>query len=316
MDEPQGALERSGSYVTRIASNPRIRTAAAGGRRLFGPVALVAVLVAAWSAREVLGQVLRDASPTTLMIALLLWTPVHAVPAAFDRVVLTGLGVEVRLGSLYDTYFARLPAKYLPGGVWHNVSRLSDLRAQGIPRRALTILAILQFSIPAGTALAVGGMLLSVSGSSFRPAAPIALAAILTLVATPFAVSAALGNATRAAIRPALAGGTVASVATWVFASLAFSFYLSAFSLNSSGALPGTAGAYLVGWGTGFISIFTPQGLGVFEASTAALLHTGSPFELMVAVVSGFRVIPLTSDVLAWAAHGFARRRSKATARR
>lgn len=312
MDERPGAVERIGAAVTRIAADPRLRRAASTARKLSGPIALLALMAAAWSARSVLADVFAQIAPLNLVVALALWSPVHAVPAVFDRTVLRGMGVTVQLRSLYDTYFARLPAKYLPGGVWHNVSRLSDLRNRGVSGQALTVLGALQISVPAGTALAIGGTLLALSGSPFQPAAPIAGVAVLTLVATPFVVLAASRTVEAAPVRRSVTRAVLASMTTWVFASLAFHTYLSAFSLTTGGGgVPGIAGAYLVGWGTGFLSIFTPQGLGVFEASTAALLQTDRPFELIVTVAAGFRAVPLISDVLAWATHTVARRFSR-----
>jgi hypothetical protein len=56
----------------------------------------------------------------------------------------------------------------------------------------------------------------------------------------------------------------------------------------------------LFSWGIGFISIFAPQGIGVFEVVAADLLRGVEPLMGIAAVIAGFRLIILTADAVAW----------------
>ncbi len=79
--------------------------------------------------------------------------------------------------------------------------------------------------------------------------------------------------------------------------------YLSAFPGLALQAAPlETAGAYLFSWGVGFISIFAPQGIGVFEVVAAELMRGDSAFMSVAALLAGFRLIILAADATVWVA--------------
>jgi hypothetical protein len=60
------------------------------------------------------------------------------------------------------------------------------------------------------------------------------------------------------------------------------------------------AGAYLFSWGIGYISLFAPQGIGVFEAVAGNMLVTPMSFGEMAALIAGFRIISLVADGVVW----------------
>jgi hypothetical protein len=95
----------------------------------------------------------------------------------------------------------------------------------------------------------------------------------------------------------------------WACAASVFALYWSAFA-----ALPANIGAltlygtYLVAWSAGFIAVFAPQGLGVFEAVAAVVLGGAIPFAALATLAAGFRVIALAGDGLAFLAWQISRR--------
>jgi hypothetical protein len=96
---------------------------------------------------------------------------------------------------------------------------------------------------------------------------------------------------------------TIVTAISWCIAATAFVIYLSAFPELALQAAPlETAGAYLFSWGVGFISIFAPQGIGVFEVVAAELMHGDSAFMSVAALLAGFRLIILAADATVWAA--------------
>jgi hypothetical protein len=91
--------------------------------------------------------------------------------------------------------------------------------------------------------------------------------------------------------------------AFWAGAASLFVLYWSAFP-----ALPITVdaltlyGTYLVSWAAGFVSVFAPQGIGVFEAVAALLLRGAMPFAALAVLAAGFRAVALAGDGLAFLA--------------
>ena len=62
------------------------------------------------------------------------------------------------------------------------------------------------------------------------------------------------------------------------------------------------AGTYLFSWGVGSLTVFAPQGIGVFETLAAGLLEATSGLGGGAALVAGFRLVVLLADLTAWAA--------------
>ena len=50
----------------------------------------------------------------------------------------------------------------------------------------------------------------------------------------------------------------------------------------------------------GFVSIFAPQGIGVFEAVYSDLASSELPRTQLMIFVAGFRVLVMLSDMLTW----------------
>lgn len=292
--------------VTVQREDGLVRRAIKLARYLFMPLAVVFILYAVWSARDLLGVVLEGANYVWVVVSLAVWTTLHFVVPLFDRAILHELNAGVPYSTLRRIYFTRLPTKYLPGGIWHNVTRLIDLNRAEVPRHQLTTLAVLQISIPASVAFIVGGIVVATTQSSSRWAligAFAAASASIVLIATPYVLNrSALRNQANLRI-PGYVTGVAVTTIFWVAAASAFYIYLAAYSIFPDGTSPlDVGGAYLMAWGTGFISIFTPQGFGVFEATAATLVPTITEFQVMVAIVAGFRIVVLASDVAAWLA--------------
>jgi UPF0716 family protein affecting phage T7 exclusion len=57
---------------------------------------------------------------------------------------------------------------------------------------------------------------------------------------------------------------------------------------------------YLFSYVVGFVSIFAPQGIGVFEAVYSELASSELPRTQLMIFVAGFRVLLMLSDMLTW----------------
>ena len=88
----------------------------------------------------------------------------------------------------------------------------------------------------------------------------------------------------------------------WILAAASFVAYVSTYSsLALQSSILETGAAYLLSWGIGFVAVFAPQGIGVFEVVASDLLRGSGSFTGIAALVAGFRLAILIADALVWA---------------
>ena len=87
---------------------------------------------------------------------------------------------------------------------------------------------------------------------------------------------------------------TAVLVGYWLAIGTLFWAYLEVVGSTTIAWLD-TVGAFGVSWGAGFIALFAPQGLGVFEGTLVAVMDWGAEAVLLVA---GFRAVLLARDLL------------------
>jgi len=286
----------------KLASSP---LSAAWIRRLkagFTWLAVIAMVIAVLRFRDFLVSAWAEAEPGHLLAAVLLWAATHFVSPWFTLVVF-GRDRPIDYRSALCVHALRLPAKYLPGGIWHMVGRISDFRELGHERPALIDFLLMENLVAAGFALGVGGCLLWLFGDAHWDSllATIGIGGILGLALVPWGVrlvtrSGRIFPATRYLRLLAL------TAVFWALASTAFVVFLGGFGEEFLHAkLPAIYGTYLFSWGTGFVAFFAPQGIGVFEFVSGKLLEGQLELGRAVALMASFRVIVLAGDLLAWA---------------
>ncbi|MCX7033559.1 MAG: hypothetical protein NT046_06255 [Arenimonas sp.] len=268
-------------------------------QRLFVPLAVGSLAFAAYAARGSFGDILANARTGPLVLTVVAWSLLHLVVPVVGWRVLGGLGTGIGYRTMLRIHVARLPARYLPGGIWQTVSRVVDLHGIGVTRAQLSVLVAMENLAPLATALALGGTLAWAAGSAQIPA-PAAIAAGLALAAgLPWLMRRFI----RGAALPI--GSYLAAVATtlvfWIGAAGTFVVYWSAFpAVFAAAEPPGLMAAYLLAWAAGFVAIIAPQGIGVFEAVAGMLLDGALPLATMTVMVAGFRAATLLGDGLAW----------------
>ena len=267
-------------------------------------IATGALLWFAWQSRNLLLEVIRNARPLYLVSAALLWTLLNAIAAVFTSRVFGQLGADVSIAKAANIHVRNLPARYLPGGIWHTVGRVADYRQLGVGGREISGFVFLENALAACTAFLLGGVLLwltRVANTGGQVAIAAAAAAIVILALLPAILSRFVGtdktNISLATILRLLP----LAILSWSVAAAAFVIYVSAFpGLQTAPALLEIAGAYLFSWGVGFVAIFAPQGIGVFEVVAAELLRGAAPLMGVTALFAGFRLIIMLSDAMAW----------------
>ncbi len=211
---------------------------------------------------------------------------------------------------LRDTVLATarsLPARYVPLGVTYAASRIALLSTKGPPLVALTATAGLEMMVSTSVALAVGLATLGATGVlGIGPAWIAAALAAATVAVAPLAggraVSRLLGRLdvglaiTRRGYLRVLAW----SVSYWIWAAATFALYLRAFPATDAVGPLEAAGAFMVAWAVGFLTIFAPQGIGVAELGLVALLASEDSGGIaLAAVFAGYRIVLAFRDGLA-----------------
>ena len=271
---------------------------------LFTPVAIAFIVYLAWQSRAELADMLASAEPLYLLVSLALWLLMNLAAPVYAVTIFRGLGREVAYRDAARIHIANLPARYLPGGIWHTVGRVVDYREVGIGKRDLALFVLMENALSAATAFILGGTLLAVlrdlQGWGVI-ASVCAGASLLALLLLPRFFRARSGNG-GVAFRPrCYLAGILAATLSWSIAASSFVAFVSAFpGVTRSAEYLEIAGTYLFSWGIGFIAIFAPQGVGVFEVTAATLLRESTLVTGIVPLFAMFRLVILAADLVAW----------------
>ena len=257
-----------------------------------------------------------DAEGTFLAAALVSSFGMLVLGARLWLSTLVGLGERTRYAHVLHATARSLPARYIPGSVWFAAGRIALLRRRGVSTAALGYTAVLEIVLTVGTTIGVGGLLLGVAGSLpggrvwFIPGT----AAVLAIATPPILGRLVSALAARRQVMvPKLTAKAYLSSLAWILAFWSWSastFLLFLRASPISDQIPWTviAGGFLFSSGIGFIAVFAPQGLGVFEITLAGFLATEGLVEGAI-VIGGYRLVILIRDVLATAAAEIAARR-------
>lgn len=282
-----------------------LRTILTWAKRLFGPLGFAFIAYFMWRSRDLIQALIVQAQLLNILVAILLWSALQLLisPACGAR-MLHGLGASLGFFRSFSIHTANLPARYLPGGIWHTVGRVGDLVRQGVKADQLTSFVLLENMMAAGVSLALGGGAMLRAHRDDHVTMPALLATIAggaLLIAAPCLLNLArIRKLAPIRIRDYFVCVSW-TMAFWCIAGLSFATYLSAFpTLGSTATMLDAAGSYIFSWAIGFIAIFSPQGIGVSEATMASVLPGAPQFEGTIAMAAGFRLITLLADMLSW----------------
>ena len=278
--------------------NKTVRNIIRVAKLIYTPVSLLFVLYFLWTNKGLLYRLMAVSDLRLIVIAVVLWSSLCLVSTFLTRKILNVMSCNISYAELLQIYIGRLPARYVPGGVWHTVGRLSDYHLHGVSRRKLTILAAIETIFPAIITFFVGGGWLWFMGTSSLLnliEGALFLISLSALLAVPLLMKRWRGGYF---VREYLLF-VVASVFFWLIASVAFVCYyysLTPYSQMLSGL--NVAFSYIFSWGVGYVSIFAPQGFGVFELVAGKLMSLPMSIGGAVVFIAGFRVVILLADCL------------------
>jgi hypothetical protein len=283
------------------------RAALTFSKWLFTPLALLFLLTMLARSADTLALLFGNVHPGWLLLALLIWLALYFLAPWFTVQVLHGLGDQTSYRVLTSIFIRRLPAKYLPGGVWQTVARAWDLRGRGIDTPRITRMLAYELLMPLLAAFAIGGTLLAAFHTGPVPLVALALSAGAGLLA--FTLLPSLLRRFPVTGHAVLESGcyrraVLIILVYWVLAGTAFGCFINALQMpEHDTSLPELAGAYSLSWAVGYLAFFAPQGLGVLELAASRLIDLPLDTEAGISVVFSFRLMVIALDLTVWLAY-------------
>ncbi len=272
-------------------------------RRGFIPLGLAFLAYSAYRAGDSLLPLLATVSVPRLLLACMLWSLAQWVGPLASLAMARILDIRLGYRELALISVLRLPAKYLPGGIWQSVARFAAYQRMAIRNSDSMTILIAEHVFALGTSVALGASLLLWETHSIN-ASRIA-AGLLALSVIGLLLSSAWlqrnQNRTRGASRWILKL-VLSTCLFWMLAAASFCVYWIAVFGSEVADLRLVGSCYLLSWAAGFVVIFSPQGLGVFEWTAAHLMPSTQPLVVVVTAVAGFRMIAIIGDLATWSA--------------
>ncbi len=234
------------------------------------------------------------------------------------KAVLARLGFRLDLRASLRIYLASEFVRYIPGNVWHVLTRILWVGKYGASRT----IAFASMTIELITKLAAGAFIFALSllfwgnvgaigslfhGSLFIVIGVVTFLALLILI-HPRILNGLLNIALRVLKRePTILSVsykdillvTLAWCASWIIAGSAFFVLLLAIWPGTSLAmLPLCIGIYAIAWDFGFVTFITPSGLGFRELAITALFALSAP-SVPVALVAILALLSRAVSTLA-----------------
>jgi glycosyltransferase 2 family protein len=237
------------------------------------------------------------------------------------QLVLKRLGYRLDLRVCLRIYLASEFVRYIPGNVWHVLTRVLWTGKYGVPRS----IAFASMTVELITKLAAGAIVFALSllfwgsanalGSLFQSSLILVFGGVsfiaLLVVLHPRILNGLLNLALRILKRdPVMLSLRYSDIllvtlmwcASWFVAGCAFYVMLLAlWPATPLAALPVCIGIYAIAWDFGFVTFITPSGLGFRELAIGALFALALPFVpgALVAVIALLsRVVSTFAELL------------------
>ncbi len=277
------------------------------GKLLFTPLALIGLGYFGWQSRKIFAALLIDAQPDKLILSVLLWMSLHFFAPIFTMIIFKSIDFSMTYKEIVLIHTLRIPAKYLPGGIWHTAAKAADYHQQGLSTRSIGAYLLLENLAAAGVTLALCGMIVMQLPENGQPwfvktlVLTISTISICVVLLLPWFFRRLIFLSQLAIPKRAYFFSIICLVIYWLLAATAFVSFLSAFKgLGLSVSYIQAGGIYIFSWGIGFITLFAPQGLGVAEFISGQLLDADISTSSFIALLATFRLIICIGDLLAW----------------
>ena len=226
---------------------------------------------------------LRDADVGQLAISLAILAAYYLLFTVAWQRILHAWGIRIPYFLALQAEMASILAKYIPGTVWIPAARVAALRRVGVKGTALILASVvLEAGLSALAGIAIFFLALAAMGSSDAPVLPLTALALVCVVGLHPRVFTPLAKRVLrpfgASEFPPLPWRTLLGVllfygSTWLVGGSAVFFLLRAVGGDPEvSEIPYLGGVSAVAAIVAVLSVITPSGLGVREASMYGLL--------------------------------------------
>jgi len=220
--------------------------------------------------------------PEWLAIAFVLLILRGPVPVYGWWAIMKQLGYRLTWWRSTRILYYSAMAGYLPGSVWHAVSRVYMTDKEGVPKTITTVSVVLE-----SVFILMGAVVVAALSLFAWPSPPlwVAVAGLAVLVAVIWRPDLAfkvanwgLQKVGRKPLDIALPPGTMIRlllpfILNWmIFGAMFYAILASLYPDLSPAYLPVVAGIFTASWVVGYLAVFVPQGLGVRELLIVTLL--------------------------------------------
>ena len=134
---------------------------------VFLTIALISIVYFAWSTREQIVNLAVNSHLTWIIACLLIWLLLHVLAPYFTAVVLAGFNSKLEYTKAFFIHASYLPAKYLPGGIWHSVGRSHSYYKNGISIRSISAYLLYENIVIASVTLVLGGIIVGIFSADY-----------------------------------------------------------------------------------------------------------------------------------------------------
>lgn len=272
-------------------------------KRIFTPVAVLFLSYFAWRSKELLIHIFQNAQTAWLFISAGLYMVLHLIAPLFTLSIFKSRSLQLSYWQLLLIHIQRLPARYMPGGIWHTVARAIDYHQQGISSGHIGKILMLENLIVAAVTFILGGSIVARLPNHLiwtNLAGLSSACAMVTVIVMPWAIKKYFLSPQYFSKNQYLLSLFYVFI-FWLIAASSFICFLHSFSeLTVEVTLIEAAGIYIFSWGIGFISIFAPQGIGVAEYVSSQLLTSNITSSSFIALLASFRVLVFIADITTW----------------
>ncbi|HBC46492.1 MAG TPA: hypothetical protein DCZ43_05555 [candidate division Zixibacteria bacterium] len=232
---------------------------------------------------------------------------------------LEAFGHRLKYRDIYTIYFRSMPAKYLPGKVWQLAGSTYVAAQKGVHEGANigSFLIGQAYSVISGVALIIGALafgIIQISGEGFAffrwSAVPI-LIALIILIIRPVLMERMMNLVLPIFKRQKVNIYIKITTSLWLFLAFLIPWFLFGLSFwfLARALTPISFNLYIpltviltAGTVIGFLAIFAPGGIGVKEASIAALAAsiTSFPASFALAIGLGYRIVTSIVELIAF----------------
>lgn len=271
---------------------------------VFTPLAILFLIIIAWQNHTTIIQTYSLAKKDILITAIVGWSLLYLLYPIMLVTLIKHWGTPLLFKHALHIFINRLPARYLPGGIWQTVARFSDFRQYGLNNRQLTGLLLLENFLALGLALLIGGLILiqfQNAGVWWAIAFTGTMGGIIIILGSLILINRyVLPKEHRIDVSTYIRVLIIMSI-YWILAASVFVLYVYSLpNISSDQQAIRLGGVYLFSWSIGNIAFFAPQGIGVFEVVSSKLLQGNFGLKETIALLAGFRVIIILADLLAW----------------